>query len=64
MKNSNKAIILGIILAVGAWYESILLFSNDNDIKLTTKHWISLCLAIIIALLIVLEAKLKLAAAM
>ena len=64
MKNSNKAIILGLILAVGAWDESILLFSNDNDIKLTTKHWISLCLAIIIALLIVLEAKLKLADAM
>ena len=63
MKNSTKAIILGILLAVGAWYEAVLLLSNDKEIKYTRKHWFSLVLALIIALLLLLEAKLGLGAA-
>ena len=60
MKNKQKAILLGILLAIGAWYETILLSSGEKEIKLETKHWISLGLALLIALLLFLDSSLRL----
>ncbi len=63
MKNKYKAILLGILLAIGAWYETILLSSGEKEIKLQKKHWISLGFALLIALLLFLDSSLGLGVA-